>query len=235
MIGLRTVSDFGLRSTSKQHAALESALASMFDTNDLLAATGAQALGSVEELAAENPGQYPVENGATYPNTTFGNQLKEIAQLVKADLGLEVATADIGGWDHHNNEAPQMVNLLGEMASAMAAFQQDLGARMDNVTVLTMTEFGRRAYQNASNGTDHGSGFCTFAMGGGVNGGVVYRDWPGLSDAQLYQGDLNITVDYRTVLAEALSKRHANTNLTGVFPEFQIGAPIGVFKQRVVS
>lgn len=232
VIGLRTVSDFGLRSNSKQHAALESALARMFDTNDLLAATGAQALGSVEELAAENPGQYPVENGASYPNTPFGNQLKEIAQLIKSDLGLEVATADIGGWDHHNNEAPQMVNLLGEMASTLAAFQQDLGARMDQVTVLTMTEFGRRAYQNASNGTDHGSGFCTFAMGGGVNGGVVYRDWPGLTDARLFQGDLDITIDYRTILAEALSKRHANSNLATVFPEYTVGAPIGVFKAR---
>lgn len=232
VIGLRSIAGFNLQSTSKQHAALEAALGAMYDTNDLLAMTGMQALGSIEELVSANPAQFAPENGASYPQTAFGGQMREIAQLIKAGVGLEVATADIGGWDHHNNEAPQMTNLLGELANTLAAFNQDLGNRMANVTVLTMTEFGRRAYQNASNGTDHGSAFCTFAMGGGVVGGQVWRDWPGLSDARLYNGDLDVTIDYRTVLAEALDKRHGNANLATVFPEFTVGAPIGMFRRR---
>lgn len=233
VIGLRSIEDFTLQTRSKRKALLEEQLASLYDTNDLLAATGTQALGSIEELSAANPLQYPVAGGVVYPNTTFGSQMQQIAQLIKANVGLEVASADIGGWDHHNNEAPQMNTLLGELANTLAAFHTDLGsANMANVTVLTMTEFGRRAYQNASSGTDHGSGFCTFAMGGGVLGGQVYREWPGLSDARLYNGDLDITIDYRDVLAEALSKRHGNSNLGSVFPEHTIGAPVGIFRPR---
>ncbi|AVP98740.1 hypothetical protein C7S18_16775 [Ahniella affigens] len=233
VIGLRSIGDFTLQTQSKRKALLEAQLQRLYDTNDLLAATGTQALGSIDELSQANPLQYPVEHGATYPNTTFGSQMQQIAQLIKAGVGLEVASADIGGWDHHNNEAPQMNTLLGELANTLAAFHTDLGAvNMANVTVLTMTEFGRRAYQNASSGTDHGSAFCTIAMGGGVLGGQVYRAWPGLSDARLYNGDLDITIDYRDVLAEALSKRHGNSNLSSVFPDYTIGSPVGIFRPR---
>lgn len=233
VIGLRTIEQFTLQSQSKQKPLLEAALASFYEGSDLLAATSTQALGSIEEMLSENPAQFVVENGASYPNTSFGSQLKEIAQIIKADMGLEVAAVDIGGWDHHNNEAPQMVNLLGELANSLAAFHADLGnARMANITVLTMTEFGRRAYQNASAGTDHGSGFCTFAMGGGVNGGRVYRDWPGLADANLFNGDLDITIDYRSVLAEALNKRHGASSVDAAFPGFS-AEPLGLFKTRV--
>jgi len=232
VIGLRSIADFNVQSQSKQHMFLEGALGALHDTTDLLALNATQALGSIEELKDENPAQYPVEGGAVYPTTSFGGQMKEIAQLIKSDIGLDVATCDIGGWDHHNNEAPQMVSLLGELANTLVALDKDLGPRMANVTVLTMTEFGRRAYQNASAGTDHGSAFCTFALGGGVVGGQVYRDWPGLSDARLYNGDLDVTIDYRNVLAEALQKRHGNANLSSVFPEFTIGAPVGVFRNR---
>jgi uncharacterized protein (DUF1501 family) len=217
---------------SAQKPVLESALASLYDANTLFAATSVQALDAVDELAGEQPSQYPVEGGASYPTGRFGSQLRELAQIIKAGMGLEVACVDIGGWDHHAAIGQALPPLLSELAQGLLAFRSDLGSRMAEVTVVTLTEFGRRAYQNASGGTDHGSAFGSIALGGGVNGGHVYAEWPGLRDADLFNGDLNVTTDYRTWLAELLEKRAGNSDVASVFPEFMPGPALGLFRPR---
>ena len=145
-------------------------------------------------------------------------------------MGLEVACVDIGGWDHHAAVGQVLPPLLTELAQGLLAFRTDLGARMTDVTVVTLTEFGRRAYQNASGGSDHGSAFSSIALGGGVNGGRVYADWPGLRDADLFNGDLNVTTDYRTWLAELLEKRTGNSDIASVFPELAASPSLGLFR-----
>ena len=232
VIGINGIADFTLATASTQKPLLAATLAALYDGNTRLAATSVQAIGAVDELASENPGQFPVANGAVYPAGRFGSQLRELAQVIKADMGLEVAALDIGGWDHHVSIAQVLPPLLTELATGLAAFHADLGARMANITLLTLTEFGRRAYQNASGGTDHGSAFCSFALGGGVNGGHVYSNWPGLRDADLFNGDLDVTIDYRDVLSEALGKRLQNNDMASVFPGFAAGPSVGVFRAR---
>jgi uncharacterized protein (DUF1501 family) len=232
VIGVNGIADFTLASSSPQKARLASMLAGLYDADTLFAATSLQALSAVDELATENPAQYPVQGGAVYPAGRFGSQLRELAQIVKADMGLEVACVDIGGWDHHASITQVLPPLLTELAQGLLAFRNDLGALMADVTVVTMTEFGRRAYQNGSGGTDHGSAFASLVLGGGVNGGRVYADWPGLSDADLFDGDLNVTIDYRTWLSELLEKRAANSDMAGVFPEFTPGPGLNLFRPR---
>jgi uncharacterized protein (DUF1501 family) len=229
VIGLGTIAGFTVRTTSTRKDAIQGLFETLYDADNLLAANSRRALGAVDDLAAANPAQYPVEGGATYPTTTFGSQMREVAQLIKADVGLDVACVDIGGWDHHDDEAALLGPLLDELAKTLAAFHADLGARMANVTVVTMTEFGRRAQENASRGTDHGSGYAMLLMGGGVVGNTVYRQWPGLSDAALFRGDLAITIDYRTVLSELLDKRLGGTDLGYVFPGFTPQPYVGAF------
>ncbi len=147
-------------------------------------------------------------NSVQYPRGKFGTSLMQIAQLIKADAGVEVAWADSGGWDHHFNEADQLAGVLSEFGSALAAFRQDLGGRMESVTVVTMSEFGRTARENDHRGTDHGHGNVMFVMGGGVRGGKVYGRWPGLGANDLHAGsDLAVTTDSRDVLAELVSQR----------------------------
>jgi len=231
-IGLDTFAGFTVRSTSARKSEINDALEGLFASDSLLDTTARRSFAAVDELAAANPGQYAPANGAVYPNTAFGNQLKSIAQLIKADLGLSVATIDIGGWDHHDDEADQLTPLLDELGKAMAAFDNDLGAAMANVTVVTMTEFGRRAQQNASGGTDHGSGYGMLLMGGGVLGRNVYRQWPGLRDDQLFRGDLAITTDYRSVLSEVLVKRMGGSDLARVFPGFAQTPFVNAFVAR---
>ncbi len=232
VIGVNDIADFTLATGSAQKPVLESALASLYDANTLFAATSVQALDAVDELAGEQPSQYPVEGGASYPTGRFGSQLRELAQIIKAGMGLEVACVDIGGWDHHAAIGQALPPLLSELAQGLLAFRSDLGSRMAEVTVVTLTEFGRRAYQNASGGTDHGSAFGSIALGGGVNGGHVYAEWPGLRDADLFNGDLNVTTDYRTWLAELLEKRAGNSDVASVFPEFMPGPALGLFRPR---
>ena len=173
-----------------------------------------------------------VDNEASYPDGAFGQRLRDLAALIKSGLGVQVATVDIGGWDHHNNEVQELPPLLSELATGLAAFHTDLGPAMSRVTVVVMTEFGRRVSENASRGTDHGRGGVMFALGGGVQGGQVYGDWPGLSDAALEDGDLRVTLDYRAVLAEMLSRRNGLDDLSAVFPGFD-GLPTqGLFVPR---
>ncbi len=182
-------------------------------------------------VSAANPGALPVDNGASYPKGALGNALQQTASFIKAGLG-QTFCIDAGGWDHHANLVPQLSSRLTELGTALAAFHADLGARMNSVTVITMTEFGRRAQENASGGADHGHASCMFALGGGVAGGRVYGDWPGLEETALNDGDLEITTDYRSVLSELLVKRMGASRpmLPKILPDFTPASELGVFR-----
>jgi len=185
---------------------------------------GQETFEAIDMLKKINPDQYQPANGAEYPRSRFGQSLAEIAQLIKGDIGLEVAFLDSGGWDHHVNEGGvqgQLSNLLRDLGQGLAAFHQDMGDRMSDVVFVSMSEFGRTAHENGNRGTDHGHANCMFLMGGEVKGGKVYSRWPGLSEGQLYQGrDLAVTTDYRSVLGEIITKHLGNKNLAKVFPGF---------------
>ncbi len=161
---------------------------------------------------------------AKYPNTPLGQSLLQIARLIKADVGLEVAFADMGGWDTHANEPAQLQNLLTQFGAALAAFHADMQDRIDDVCVVTMSEFGRTAKENGARGTDHGHANAMFAFGGGVKGGEVYGEWPGLAPDQLYQQrDLAMTTDFRDVLGELVTHQVAGASVSRIFPGY--GAP----------
>jgi uncharacterized protein (DUF1501 family) len=185
---------------------------------------GNETFEAVAQLKKINPDTYQPENGAQYPKGRFGQSLEEIAELFKADVGLEVAFLDSGGWDHHVNEGGvqgQLSNLLKDLGQGIAAFHQDMGDRMGDVVFVSMSEFGRTAHENGNRGTDHGHANCMFVLGGGIKGGRVYTRWPGLSEEQLNQGrDLAVTTDYRSVLGEIISKHLGDRDLKKVFPGF---------------
>ena len=168
-----------------------------------------------------------------YPAGRFGAGLAQIARLIKADVGLEVAFTEIGGWDTHANQGGatgQLANRLRELAAGLAAFYRDLGDRMDDVMLLTLSEFGRTARENGNRGTDHGHANVMFAMGGRVRGGKVYGRWPGLAAEALYEGrDLALTTDFRTVCGEAVARHLGQKDLTKVFPGFRSAAQLGIF------
>jgi uncharacterized protein (DUF1501 family) len=185
---------------------------------------GNETFDAIDQLKKINPDSYQAENGALYPKSRFGQSLQEIAELFKADVGLEVAFLDSGGWDNHVNEGGvtgQLSNLLKDLGQGIAAFHQDMGDRMGDVVFVSMSEFGRTAHENGNRGTDHGHANCMFVMGGDVKGGRVYTKWPGLNEDQLNQGrDLAVTTDYRSVLGEIISKHMGDRALTSVFPGF---------------
>jgi uncharacterized protein (DUF1501 family) len=151
--------------------------------------------------------------------------MQQVAQLHKANIGLEVTFVDIGGWDHHVQEGGvqgQLANLLRDLGQSLAAFSQDMGDHMEDVVVVTMSEFGRTARENGNRGTDHGHANCMFVMGGPVKGGKVYGKWPGLAPEQLYEGrDLALTTDFRSVLGEMISRHLGAKKLDAVFPGFE--------------
>jgi uncharacterized protein (DUF1501 family) len=188
-------------------------------------ATGRETFEAVSMLQAIQRQPYSAAGGAEYPRSPFGDSLKQIAQLIKADVGMEMAFADIGGWDHHVNETGprasegQLANLLRQYGQTLSAFWTDMGDRMADVALVTMSEFGRTAHENGNRGTDHGHANCMFVMGGAIQGGKVYGKWPGLEMHQLYEGrDLALTTDFRDVLGE-LVVRHMRTPSTAeVFP-----------------
>ncbi len=226
---LASIADFHLQGFDDQVSRFQGTLAALYSGTTFLDVQALQTFGAVERLAAANPGQYEPANGAQYPDTDFGNALKQIAQLIKADLGLEVACVDLGGWDMHDTETSQLPALLTDLGAALHAFYADLHDRIGNVTVATMTEFGRRIEENASGGADHGSASFMFLMGGGINGRKVYGSWPTLAPEALADpGDLAVTTDYRTVLSEILEKRLANPQVAQVFPGFTPGGYLGV-------
>jgi uncharacterized protein (DUF1501 family) len=173
-------------------------------------------------LKDTNPAGYTPANGADYPRTGFGEAMRQVAQLIKSDLGLEVAFAELGNWDHHANEGAavgQLANRLDDFARGLAAFHRDLGDRMADVVVVTMSEFGRTVRENGSRGTDHGHGNAMLVLGGPVRGGRVHGRWPGLEREQLWQGrDLAITTDFRDVFTELVSDHLGAQDLARIFP-----------------
>jgi len=192
--------------------------------------TGKETFEAVNFLKQANPSQYKPENGARYPNNPFGNSLRQIAQLIKAGVGLEAAFTDTPGlnWDTHANEGGargQIANLLNNFGQSIAAFATDLGRRMDDVVILTMSEFGRTARENGSRGTDHGHANAMFVLGNSVKGGKVYGDWKGLDAQNLHEGrDLAVTTDFRDVLGEISAKHLDNKNLDKIFPNYAANA-----------
>ena len=201
----------------------------VYDQNvkDSLGEMGKETFEAVNFLKSANPSQYKADNGAAYPNTQVGRSLMQIAQLIKAGVGLEAAYVDTGQvWDTHINQGGaqgQLSNLLRSFGLAIAAFATDLGKRMDDVLVLTMSEFGRTARENGSRGTDHGHGNAMMVLGNFVRGGKVYGDWKGLSPDQLNEGrDLAVTTDFRDVLAEIAHKHAGSRETSKLFPGFDV-------------
>ncbi|MBK8810329.1 MAG: DUF1501 domain-containing protein [Acidobacteria bacterium] len=193
------------------------------NSKDSLGETGKETFEAVNYLKKANPSQFKPENGAEYPNSQLGRSLMQIAQMVKAEIGLETAFAEVGGWDTHTGEAATLRNLLRDFGASIAALTVDLGKRMDDVLILTMSEFGRTVRENGGRGTDHGHGNAMFAIGGGVRGGKVYGDWKGLKTENLYEGrDLAVTTDFRDVLGEVAQNHLANKKPDQVFPEYKI-------------
>jgi uncharacterized protein (DUF1501 family) len=222
---LQSIADYHLAGRADELVNIQKTLASLYSLDGQLKTEAEETFSATDLLAGIDVSKYTPEGGATYAETEFGMAMKQVAQLAKAEIGLEVACVDIGGWDTHAAEGGvdgQMPMLLDEFASGLAALYHDLGDRRKKVTVITMSEFGRRAYENGSHGTDHGHGNVMCALGGNVNGGKVYGDWPGLADDQLTgPGDLQITTDFRDVLGEIVQKRLANPDhLTDIFPEY---------------
>ena len=225
---LKSIADFHLNGRVQEVAAMQKAITAMYVSPDNrsadLKATGRDIDETIQVLSKLNATGYKPAKGATYPKTDFGLGMQQIAQLVKAEVGLEVACVDIGGWDTHANQGGAegtLARLLQELAEGIAAFNTDLGEGMRRVTLVTMSEFGRRASENGSAGTDHGHANAMFIVGGGTVGGKVHATWPGLSKEKLYgPGDLALTTDYRDVLSEVLAKRMGNDKLAEVFPGY---------------
>jgi len=187
--------------------------------------TGTETFEAIDMLRKVDPSKYAPENGAQYPTSRLGQSLQQIGQLLKTNIGVEVLFVDCGGWDNHVNEGGvqgQLSNLLKDLGQGLAGFHQDMGDRMQDIVVVTMSEFGRTAKENGNRGTDHGHANCMFVMGGDVKGGRVYGAWPGLADHQLNEGrDLALTTDFRLVLGEILSKHNGVLDLNAVFPGFE--------------
>ena len=222
-IAMSSLDDFTIRATGDDAARLEA----LYRTGsaDLIHGTGAETFDAVKMLRSAEPQRYLPEHGAEYPRSPFAQSLKQIAQLIKAEVGLQVAFADVGGWDTHVNQGGatgQLATRLAEFAQAIAALSQDLGDRMGDVVILTMSEFGRMVRQNGNGGTDHGHAGALFVIGGDVHGGKVHGTFPGLAREQLFEGrDLALTTDFRSVFAE-VTKRHLGvTEVASVFPGFQ--------------
>ena len=196
--------------------------------DSILHATGEETFEAVKMLRAADPGQYSPAAGVEYPNSSFGNNMKQIAQLLKANLGVEAAFTDVSGWDTHINQGGvegQLSNRLRDFSDSIAAFWRDMGDQAEDVTLVTMSEFGRTARQNGTGGTDHGHANAMFVLGGRVKGGKVYGRWPGLADHELNEGrDLAVTTDFRAVLGEVVSQSIGANNFELMFPGAKLDA-----------
>ena len=225
-IAMTNLADFSIQagSYSKSVQGGFEGLYQQVNKTDNLNETGKETFEAVNFLKKANPAQYKPNNGAVYPNTPLGRSLLQFAQLIKAGVGLEVGFAETGGWDTHVNEGSsrgQLANLLRDFSNAITAFTIDLGQKMDDVVILTMSEFGRTARENGNRGTDHGHGNAMFVIGNDVKGGKVYGDWAGLKPNQLYEGrDLNVTTDYRDVFGEVAYTYMGSKDLAKMFPNY---------------
>jgi len=202
-------------------------------TSSLLNKTGKESFDAIKMLSKTNTKNYQPANGAQYPGTPLGNALKQIAQLIKMEVGLEIAFAESGGWDTHFNQGTDngvFARNVADLSNCIAAFHTDLGTLQDDVTLMTTTEFGRTVKQNGSNGTDHGRASCCFILGNDVNGGKVYGNVQPLSIENLADGrDLAVTTDFRSIFSEVADKHLLINNDTVLFPEWK-GDKIGVMK-----
>lgn len=231
-LAIGSINDFQIRDTQAA-ATFESMYGTSAD--QVLNGTARETFDAVKIMQSLQKAPYAPANGSKYPNGRLGQSLQQIARIIKADVGLEVAFTDVGGWDTHVNEVGaqphvgQLANLLRDFGDALAAFSQDMGDRMADITIVTMSEFGRTARENGNRGTDHGHANTMLVLGGNVRGGRVYGDWPGLEPEQLYEGrDLNVTTDFRTVLAELVLKQMGNREIRSVFPGFNANGYRGI-------
>lgn len=231
-VAMTNLSDFSIKA-GLYTSDLKGGFEGVYQQNvkDSLGEMGKETFEAVDFLKKANPSQYKPENGAVYPQSELGRSLQQIAQLIKAGVGLEVAFTDTGNdirWDTHTNEGSgrgQLAGFLRTFSQAIAAFAQDLGKRMDDVLVLTMSEFGRTARENGGRGTDHGHANTMFAIGNSVKGGKVYGDFRGLKSDKLYEGrDLDVTTDFRDVFAEAALKQMGTKDLAKIFPNYTASA-----------
>ena len=233
-LAIGQIAQFGIRAgqaTEMVQSSFESEYAAA--ANSVLHSTGREAFDAVRMLKKADPSQYAPANGAEYPRSPFGEALRQIAQLIKADVGLEVAFAESGNWDHHANEGAAvgiLANRLDDLSRGIAALARDLGERMQDVVVMTMSEFGRAVAENGSRGTDHGHGNAMMIVGGAVRGGKVYGTWPGLAREQRHEGrDLAITTDFRAVFNEVVRGHLGLKDTSRVFPGFTGTQRLGLF------
>ncbi len=219
-VAMTNIAQFGIRGGAQVSAGFESMYADA--VAGALGGTARESFEASRILKSADPTKLQPENGAVYPTNPLGNSLKQIAQLIKSEVGLEVAFADVGGWDTHAGEGGaqgQLANNLHQFSDAIAAFNRDLGSRMGDIILVTMSEFGRTVRENGNRGTDHGHANFMLVVGGGVKGGKVYGKWPGLTD--LYENrDLAITTDFRDIFSELLTKQLRIASLKSVFPNY---------------
>lgn len=216
---LRSIADFHLGGDPRALQQMRAALSTVYEDD----VPGQDTLSIMDSLQQLDPANYQ-SRFAMYPDSEFGLALKQTAMLIKAEVGLEVSAIDVGGWDTHfaqGSVTGLMPNLMKDLADGLAAFHADMQDHMKNLTVVTMSEFGRRASENGSLGTDHGHGSMMMLLGGHVDGGKVHGAWPGLEDGQMIgPGDLAVTTDYRDVLSEVLVKRLNNAAVNEIFPGY---------------
>ncbi len=227
-LAMSNLNEFGIRGGGQMGGSAQSGFEALYDqaVNDSLRGTGRETFEAVKMLKRVNPGQYQPAAGINYPRGEFGNNLRQIAQLIKSDIGLEVAFTSVGGWDTHANQGSaqgQLAARLIEFSQGISALYADLKDRAGDVVILTMTEFGRTARENGNRGTDHGHASCMFVLGGEVKGGKVYGKWPGLNSDQLYEGrDLKLTTDFRDVFGEIAARHLGADNPNAIFPGYQV-------------
>jgi uncharacterized protein (DUF1501 family) len=233
-LAIGQIDRFGIRagqSTEMVQAEFEREYAAAADR--VLNTTSRDAFNAIRMMKEADPRRYTPANGADYPASAYGQALKQIAQLVKANVGLEVAFAESGNWDHHANEGAatgQIATRLDDFGRGIAALVRDLGDRMAEVVVLTMSEFGRTVAENGNRGTDHGHGNAMMVLGGGVKGGRIYGRWPGLAPEQRHdRRDLAITTDFRSVFNEVVRGHLGLADTRTVFPGFKDGLTLGLF------
>jgi uncharacterized protein (DUF1501 family) len=235
-IAINNINDFSVGGRNQKASPSANTFEAMYDhsVDTVLHGTGAETFDAVKMLRSVDSSNYKPAAGADYPKGRFGDSMRQLAQLIKANLGVQVAFADIAGWDHHVNEGGtqgQIANVLREFSQSLAAFWIDLGDLGEDTVVVTMSEFGRTVRENGNRGTDHGHANVMFVLGGPVKGGKVYGRWPGLAQSQLYEGrDLALTTDFRQVIGESVFLHLGNKDLKEVFPgyENQVGKFLGV-------
>ncbi len=230
-VAMGNIREFTVGGKGPVGQAASSSFEAMYEhsVDTVLHGTGNETFEAVRMLKAADPEKYTPAAGANYPRGRFGDSLRQVAQLMKSNLGVEVAFADIGGWDHHVNEGSvqgQIANLTREFSQSIASFWTDLGDLAGETVIVTMSEFGRTARENGNRGTDHGHANVMFVLGGPVKGGKVYGRWPGLQTEHLYEGrDLAVTTDFRQVLSEAVSRHLGSKDVARVFPGFDKSDP----------